>query len=315
MSSLDIETIIDRRRLKRRLSLWRLAALIALGAAIIVILPNTQIGPTGNHVARVTLAGIIVDDRAQQELIREIGEDDNVKALMLYIDSPGGTTTGSEALYETIREVGATKPVVAVLGTVAASGGYIAALSADHIVSRGNTITGSIGVLFQLTRITDLMETIGVDVDFVRSAPLKAQPNMFEEPPRAALRSTQAMVDASYEWFIGLVVERRGLDDETARKLSDGRVYTGWQAQENGLVDAIGGEEVARDWLFDEHDIDRDLPTEEWAVAVATDFSSLTGQALARLAMRVVTEIGEKTLSTKGLTLDGLVSVWQPAAQ
>jgi len=315
MSSLDIETIIDRRRLKRRLSLWRFAALFAIGAAILVIVPNTQLGSTGPHVARVTLTGLIVDDRAQQELIREIGEDSNVKALLLYIDSPGGTTTGSEALYETIRQVSETKPVVAVLGTVAASGGYIAALSADHIVSRGNTITGSIGVFFQLTRVSGLMETLGVDVDFVRSGPLKAQPNPFEEPPREAMRSTQEMVDASYNWFIGLVVERRGLDEDAARKLSDGRIYTGWQAQENGLVDAIGGEEVARDWLFEEHDIDKDLPTEEWTVAVATDFSSLTGQALAHVAMMMVSAIGEKTLSTKGLTLDGLVSVWQPAAQ
>ncbi|MEQ9142972.1 MAG: signal peptide peptidase SppA [Parvibaculaceae bacterium] len=313
--SLDIETIIDRRRLKRRLSLWRLAALVALGAAILILLPSTQFGPTGDHVARVTLSGLIIDDRAQQDLIREIGESDNAKALLLYIDSPGGTTTGSEALYETVRKVAETKPVVAVLGTVAASGGYIAALSADHIVSRGNTITGSIGVFFQLTQVTGLMETIGVDVDYVRSAPLKAQPNMFEDPPREALRSTQEMVDASYNWFIGLVVDRRSLDEQAARKLSDGRVYTGWQAMENGLVDAIGGEEAARAWLFDEHDVANDLPTEDWTVDEETDFSSLAGQALVRMVALAASEIGEKTLSTKGLTLDGLVSVWHPESR
>lgn len=313
--SLDIETIIDRRRLKRRLSLWRLAALVALGLVLLALLPNTRLGPTGDHVARVTLSGIIVDDRAQQELIREIGEDDNAKALLLYIDSPGGTTTGSEALFETIRKVSGTKPVVAVLGTVAASGGYIAALSADHIVSRGNTITGSIGVLAEFTKISGLMETLGVEVDIIRSAPLKAQPNMYEATPEAATQAMQDMINASYVWFIGLVADRRGMDEETARTLGDGRVFTGWQALENGLVDAIGGEDVARSWLTDEHDVDSEIPTEDWIVSEDADFSGLTGQALGHAIATVITQISEKTLSTKGLTLDGLVSVWQPQAR
>jgi len=313
--SLDIETIIDRRRLKRRLSLWRLAALVALGLVLLALLPNTRLGPTGDHVARVTLSGIIVDDRAQQDLIREIGEDDNAKALLLYIDSPGGTTTGSEALFETIRKVGDTKPVVAVLGTIAASGGYIAALSADHIVSRGNTITGSIGVLAEFTKISGLMETLGVEVDIIRSAPLKAQPNMYEDTPEAATKAMQDMINASYVWFIGLVVDRRGMDEETARTLGDGRVFTGWQALENGLVDAIGGEDVARSWLADAHDVDSEIPTEDWRVPEETNFSGLTGQALGHAITTVITQIGEKTLSTKGLTLDGLVSVWQPQAR
>ncbi len=310
--SLDIETIIDRRRLKRRLSLWRIAALVALGLAIIAFLPSSGLSPVGDHVARVTVSGLIVDDRAQQQLIRDIGEDDNVKALMLYIDSPGGTTTGSEALFETVREVAETKPVVAVLGTVAASGGYIAALSADHIVSRGNTITGSIGVFFQLTQLTGLMETIGVDVDYVRSGDLKAQPNPYQDPPKEAIVSTQAMVDASYDWFLDLVMDRRGLEEERARTLSDGRIYTGFQALENGLVDAIGGEEAARNWLFDEHEVDQDLPTEEWVVYEDTGLGLISSDALASFIVSVMSSVGEKTITAKGLTLDGLVSVWQP---
>ncbi len=310
--SLDIETIIDRRRLKRRLSLWRIAALVALGLAIIAFLPSAGLSPVGDHVARVTVSGIIVDDRAQQQLIRDIGEDDRVKALMLYIDSPGGTTTGSEALFETVREVAETKPVVAVLGTVAASGGYIAALSADHIVSRGNTITGSIGVFFQLTQLTGLMETIGVDVDYVRSGDLKAQPNPYQDPPREAIASTQDMVDASYDWFLDLVMDRRGLEEEAARTVSDGRIYTGFQALENGLIDAIGGEEVARDWLFDEHEVGQDLPTEEWVVYDETGLGLISSDALASFIVSVFSSVSEKTLAAKGLTLDGLVSVWQP---
>lgn len=310
--SLDIETLIDRRRLKRRLSLWRIAALVAIGFAVIALLPASGFGPQGDHVARVTLSGVIVDDRAQQDMLQEIAEDENVKALMLYIDSPGGTTTGAEALYESVRKVAEEKPVVGVLGTVAASGGYIAALSTDHIVARGNTITGSIGVLFQMTEISGLMENVGVDVDFVRSGPLKAQPNMFEDPPQAAIQSTQAMVDASFEWFVGLVAERRGLSDEDARTLSDGRVYTGWQAVDNGLVDALGGEAVARAWLAAEHDIDADLDTEDWVVDENGTFGTVSSDAVAQLAVALVGALSGKTLEIKGLTLDGLVSVWQP---
>lgn len=310
--ALDADAIVDRRRLKRRVSLWRFAAVVAVGLALYAVL-NEGIYHTGDHIARIDISGIIIDDQAQQELIAQIAENDNAKALILRIDSPGGTTTGAEALYEAVRKAAQKKPVVAVLGTIAASGGYIAALSADHVVARGNTLTGSIGVLFQWAQFSELLDKIGIEMRDVKSAPLKAEPNPFKKPSPQALRAVKDLVDSSYDWFIGLVAERRGLSLKEARKLGDGRVYTGWQAAENGLVDAIGGEDAAQIWLAAEHDIDIDLPIEDWqpddgALPVG-GFGIRLAQAL---GVGFATGLAEKTLETKRLTLDGLVSLWHP---
>lgn len=310
--ALDADTLVDRRRLKRRVSLWRFAAVVAVGLALFAIL-NKGIYHTGAHVARIDISGIITDDQVQQELIAQIAENDNAKALILRIDSPGGTTTGAEALYEAVRKAAEKKPVVAVLGTIAASGGYIAALSADHVVARGNTLTGSIGVLFQWAQFNELLDKIGIEMRDVKSAPLKAEPNPFNKPSPQALRAVKDLVDSSFDWFVGLVAERRGLSLEEARKLGDGRVYTGWQAVGNGLVDEIGGEDAARAWLAAEHDIDVDLPTEDWqpdngGLAIG-GFGTRAAQAL---GAGIATGLAEKTLGAKRLTLDGLVSLWHP---
>ena len=312
--SLDTDLIIDRRRLKRRLSFWRFAAIILLAAGLFAFFAqNAGFGPSHQHIARVWVSGVIVDDTRVQDMLDEIKEDENVSALILRIDSPGGTTTGSEALYEKIRDVAEVKPVVAVLGTVAASGGYIAAISADHIVARGNTITGSVGVLFQWAQMKELLGHIGIEMKEVKSSPLKAEPNPFSEPSREAIRATQAMIDASYDWFLGLVQERRGFDKARARELGDGRVYTGWQAKENGLIDAIGGEEEALAWLSAERQIDSELPVEDWEVREEPyELATFMGRAMGEAFSQAIAETAQKTLQTEGLTLDGLISVWHP---
>jgi|TARA_B100000614_G_scaffold177748_2_gene158681 protease-4 len=312
--SLDADTLADRRRLKRRLFLWRAGAIVAVLAALIVLVAEDGSLLPGAQIARVSVTGIIVDDRAQQEMLEKIAKDDHVKAVILSIDSPGGTTTGAEALFASVRQVAEEKPVVAVLGTVAASGGYIAAISADHIVARGNTITGSIGVLFQWTQIEELLDSIGVEMKEVKSAPLKAEPNPFHKTSPEAIRATQAMLDTSYAWFLRLVSERRGMDETRTRELGDGRVYTGWQAIENGLIDQVGGEEEALAWLESEHGIQRDLPVKDWEpVYPELGMAGFAGQALGEAALTTIEGLSGKTLQTKRLTLDGLTSLWQPA--
>lgn len=311
--SLDADTLADRRRLKRRLFFWRAGAIVAVLAALIVFAARDGLVLPGAQVARVSINGVIVDDRAQQEMFEQLAEDDNVKAVILSIDSPGGTTTGAEALFESIREVADKKPVVAVLGTVAASGGYIAAISADHIVARGNTITGSIGVLFQWTQIEELLDNIGVEMKELKSAPLKAEPNPFHPASPEAIRATQAMIDASYAWFLRLVSERRGMDEARARELGDGRVYTGWQAVENGLVDELGGEEQAIAWLSSTHGINEELPVRDWEPAAPElGMAGFAGRALGEAAVTTIDGLSGKTQQTKRLTLDGLTSLWQP---
>ena len=312
--SLDADTLADRRRLKRRLFFWRAGAIVAVVAALVVLAAEDGLVLPGAQIARVSITGVIVDDRAQQEMLEKIADDGNVKAVILSIDSPGGTTTGAEALYESVRKVAEKKPVVAVLGTVAASGGYIAAISADHIVARGNTITGSIGVLFQWTQIEQLLDNIGVEMKEVKSAPLKAEPNPFHKTSPEAIRATQAMLDTSYAWFLRLVAERRAMDEARTKELGDGRVYTGWQAVENGLIDEVGGEEQAIAWLASEHGIHAELPVKDWEpVYPELGMAGFTGRALGEAALTTIDGLSGKTQQAKRLTLDGLTSLWQPA--
>ncbi|MDP2123999.1 MAG: signal peptide peptidase SppA [Parvibaculum sp.] len=313
--SLDADTLTDRRRLKRRLFFWRAGAILALAVALIALISERG-WPARSHIARVEIGGIVVDDRLQHEMLEKIAKDPSVKAVILAIDSPGGTTTGAEALYESIRHVAAEKPVVAVLGTVAASGGYIVAMSADRIVARGNTITGSIGVIFQWAQLEELLKHIGVEMREVKSAPLKAEPNPFHRPSPEALRVTKELVDSSYDWFLHLVMERRDMDEAMARRLGDGRVFTGWQAVENGLVDEIGSEEQAIAWLAEEHGLDPDLPVQTWEPAYPSlGIAGFVGRTLGEAIIVAGEVVAGKTQQTKRLTLDGLTSVWQPDRQ
>jgi protease-4 len=310
--SFDADALADRRHLKRRLFFWRSGAIVVAALALVAIAAANGTGFNRSQIARVEINGIITDDREVQELLENLRDNPAIKAVILAIDSPGGTTTGSEALYESVRKVSEKKPVVAVLGTVAASGGYIAALSADHVVARGNTLTGSIGVLFQWAQLSGLMEKIGVDVNSVKSAPLKAEPDPFHKPSPEALAVTRDLVASSYDWFLGLVAERRKLDPATVRKLGDGRVYTGFQAVRNGLVDEIGGESQAVAWLAEAHRLDPRLPVETWEPKRPEDGIGLFGaKALGEAFASGVVALAGKTLQTKTLTLDGLTSVWQ----
>jgi len=312
--SFDADAITDRRRLKRRLFFWRFAAVVAAVLAVLAAIGTTRFHHA--QIARVEITGIITDDRDLQKLLKELGDDRAVKAVILAIDSPGGTTTGAEALYTRVRELAAKKPVVATLGTVAASGGYIAALSADHIVARGNTLTGSIGVLFEWPQFAGLMEKLGIEVQSVKSAPLKAEPAPYHKPTAEALAATRDLVTSSYDWFLGLVQERRKLDAATAKKLGDGRVYTGWQAVQNKLVDEIGGDDEAIKWLTAVRKVPAGLPVEDWAPERAdAGYGSFTGEAAGQVLAAGIEALAGKTLQTKRLTLDGLTSVWHPDAR
>lgn len=254
----DPRDLIERRRLRRRLGLWRLAAIGAALLAVGVLVAETVEG--GRHVALVEVVGPIFDDPERDRFLRELARDEDVAGVLLRINSPGGSVAGSEALFEALRALAQAKPLVAAMGEVAASGGYIAALAADRVIARGGTITGSIGVVAEFPNVEGLLETLGVGVARVASDPLKAEPSPFREPDPAVLAQQATLIADSYEWFIGLVAERRGLDEADARRLGDGRVYTGRQAQEAELVDALGGEPEARAWLAETHDVATDLP-------------------------------------------------------
>ena len=138
--------------------------------------------------------------------------------MLLAIDSPGGTTTGAEAVYLALRKLAEKKPTVAVVSNTAASGAYIAALGADRIFVRGGSLVGSIGVLAEIQSLYKGLDMIGVKVDEFKSSPLKNAPNGFEPTSEAARAAIMALIDDNYVWFKGLVKERRGLTDAGARQ-------------------------------------------------------------------------------------------------
>lgn len=261
MTDGDALHIIERRRLRRRVAFWRLVAIAGVVAVAAIL--GWRVYPAGDHVARVAVAGPIYDDPDRTGMLRDLAADDSVRAVIVRIDSPGGTVAGSEALYEALRGVAARKPVVAVMGEAAASGGYITALAADHIVARGATMTGSIGVIAEYPNVAVLLDKVGVAFTRQASGPLKAEPSPFRAPSDAVLAANRAIIEDAYNWFLGLVAERRGLSAEAAREVGDGRVFTGRQALAAGLIDAIGGEPEARDWLSTARGISSDLPLRE----------------------------------------------------
>ncbi|MGB1548460.1 MAG: signal peptide peptidase SppA [Alphaproteobacteria bacterium] len=299
--SLDSDIRLDRQTLKRRLAFWRVVAIAAVLGGFLVASSQLWEPALGPHIARIDISGVIVNDRERDEVLEEIAANSRIKALLVRIDSPGGTVVGGEALYGGLRRIAEKKPVVAVLDTVAASGAYMTAIAADYIVAREGTITGSIGVVFQTAEITTLLEKLGIETTAIKSAPLKASPSPLEKLTPEVREATQALVDDMFELFIGMVATRRGLPKEEVRRLADGRVYTGRQALAERLVDALGGEEVALSWLREVRKVDPALPVRDIEVHPERFFWHKTVDSL----------LG-KTVFSERLTLDGLISLWHP---
>ena len=320
--SMTAEQIVDRRRLRRKLSFWRVVGFFALliliagaffayaGRDAFPLIPEDQI-------ARITVTGFIADDHDRDEMLAKLGRTDSVKGVIVAIDSTGGASAGGEALYEGIRKLAEKKPTVATIATVGASAAYMAAIATDHIVARRTSITGSIGVLFQYPEVSDLLHNLGVKVEDIKSAPLKASPNPFEPSTEAARAVIQGVVDDSYNWFVDIVAERRNLPRDTALTLSDGRIYTGHQALDAKLIDEIGGQQAAVAWLGTKG-IDPRLPIRDWK-------PSSSSRGVFSFADAAVLWIAEKTgiapalirggvldrILPQSLKLDGLTSVWQ----
>ncbi|WP_262998287.1 signal peptide peptidase SppA [Anaplasma capra] len=247
--------------LHSRVLWWRASFFFAVCLLLLVVGQVDYSRITGmfkahSYVARVRISGEIGRSRAREALLSKLAESDSVKALVLRIDSPGGTVGDSEALYQQIREVALKKPVVAVLGNVAASGGYMAAIAADHVIARHGTITGSIGVISQYIGIAETAKNLGVALKSIKTSSLKSAMSPLEELSPEGESVIQGVVDDFHVFFTSLVAERRGFTPDQVSTVSDGRIYTGAQALQAGLVDAIGGEKEALEWLKTQKDID-----------------------------------------------------------
>ena len=319
--SLEIEAVLDRRQMRRRVTFWRSAAIMVIGLMLGALMfgsENLSALTGSKQIARVAIEGTITDDRDQIALLKKIKDAKNVEALIVFVNSPGGTTTGGESLYLALRDVASAKPVVAQFGTVAASAGYIVGLGTDHIVARGNTITGSVGVLAQWPEISELLGKLGVRFNEVKSGELKAAPNPFEPATEASRKVMQDTIDDGFRWFLSLVEERRGVKAQSIDGLVQGRIYSGRQALERKLVDEIGGETEAVQWLEKQRGITKDLKVVNWKPAPESPWSQVTGSAgsaagaFARSIVNGMVEGIALAPSVGRLGLDGLVSVWQP---
>lgn len=321
MMTNETETILDRRRMRRTMGFWRALAVIAAVLAVGLALFGTGSLKSlmgQKQIARVSISGTIMEDRKQLKMLEEIEKSDDVAAVLLYVNSPGGTTTGGEAIYEALRRISEKKPVVAQFGTIAASAGYIVGLATDHIVSRGNTITGSVGVLIQWPQVNDLLDKIGVKMNEIKSGVLKAEPSPFKPLDENGRKVTQEMIDSSFQWFVSLVEERRGLKAADVPGLLEGRVYSGRDAKRFNLVDEIGGQKEAVSWLEKEKGIPSGLEVVDWKPQEASTFgltgavSGLVGSLFGNSAQGLVELLARnRALSTLGL--DGMLSVWHPS--
>jgi protease-4 len=323
--SLDSDIIVDRRRIRRKLTFWRVAAALVAIAAIVVVGLIVTPGARGSlattgSIARVKIDGLIRSDSERVEALERL-EKSQSAAVIVHINSPGGTTAGSEQLYDSLVRLKAKKPLVVVVEGLAASGGYITAIAADHIVAQQSSLVGSIGVLFQFPNFSELMKTVGVKVEEIKSSPLKAAPNGFEPTSPEARAAIDALVKDSYAWFRGLVKERRGMDDAQIEKVADGRVFTGRQAVELKLVDALGDEKTAVAWLEANKNIKKGLPVRDYKLqprfgdlTFLRTAASMTLDAVGLGALARHLEQSGVGQAVDRLSMDGMLALWQPGA-
>lgn len=319
--ALETDALLDRRLLRRKVTFWRaVAVLVAIVAFVAVgVMGARRLGllPGAQHVARVEIKGVITQNADLVRMLEGISTNSNIRGLIVTIDSPGGTVAGSEALYTAIRKVAEAKPTVAVMEGTAASGGYIAAIGTDHIVARETTVTGSIGVIAQFPNVARLLNSWGVQVEAIRSAPLKATPSGVEPTSPEALAAMREMVNDSYEWFQRLVRERRSLTEAELRAVADGRIYIGRRAQGLKLIDQLGGESEARAWLVS-RGVASGLRIQQYRPTRRSNLPMITAMAAGIAEAAGLTEWSERLRTTSIATqiersaLDGVLAVWQP---
>ncbi|MEP4377807.1 MAG: signal peptide peptidase SppA [Alphaproteobacteria bacterium] len=302
--SYDPDALLDRRRLKRRLRVWQAVTLLVVIVATLAYLQAEGALVRGERIVRIHVEGVIVRDGARSRALARLAESDDVRGLIVHIDSPGGSVVGGEDLYNDLRAVAQAKPVAAVMGTVATSAAYMTAIASDRVFAREGTITGSIGVILQTANVSELLGRIGVEPITIKSSELKGVPSPVEPLTPEGRAATQQVVLDLYDFFVDLVIARRPIDAEDVRLLADGRVFSGRQAVDNNLIDAIGGEAAAIGWMVRERDLPDGLPVE--TVRTGRDEDGF---------LEKISGLAGKSLFSNALTLDGLVSLWQPSAR
>ena len=311
------DAVLERRRIRRKLTFWRAVTFLLVAAMILfAALYINGSKPSRNvaHIAKISITGTIYNNEELLERLKDVAESDMVKGVILDISSPGGTTTGGEVIYDAVRRIADKKPVVSQVGTLAASAGYMIAIASDHVIAHKTSMIGSIGVLFQYPDISGLLDKVGIKFEAIKSSPLKAEPNFFSPASEEAKAMIDNTVKDTYDWFVGLVKERRPMiTADKLPELTNGSVYTGRQAFQHKLIDALGDQETSIAWLATKG-VDKELPVVEWK-AESSSYNDLLSSAAMKFMLR------NMGLSEQGSTLfdeqigqriflDGMLAVW-----
>lgn len=257
------DLILYRRSLKNKLLIWKILSLVLLLSLCLYYVFDNNISQSSlikkDYIARISIEGTIFEDDFRETKLQQIANDPKIKAVILHVNSPGGSVFGGESTYRALRKIAEKKPVTVVMRTIATSAGYMIAAAADHIVALESTTTGSIGALSISGDITELAKKIGVNLFVTKSGSLKAEPMPFTKPNVEVEEYTQQIVDDHFKMFLKIVKSRRKLTNANIDMISDGRVMTGAQALTINLIDMIGGEEESLKWLSEKKKISSSL--------------------------------------------------------
>lgn len=254
---------LKRQELKKQRNKWRWIAALLL---VIILAPKLSTPPIAKdpYIARIWLDTIIFDEQIRLDQLAVLKKDPKVKAVLMHIDTPGGGVTASEKIYYALKALATTKPLVCVMNSIAASGGYMAALPCAHIIAHNSTLTGSIGELIEVPNFYNLSNTIGIEFNTVRSGRFKATPSAYEPKDSASLAILQNVVNQGRDFFIKLVLEHRPVPKNLQNTVFDGRILSSQEALEAKLIDELGTEQTALEWLKDQHQIE--LKTVDYAL-------------------------------------------------
>jgi protease-4 len=303
------EVLIENIYLKKRINRWRVIVFL-LAVIGILMLPSKKGGLKNvsglrnmqDYVARITIEGHVTENNKRLKNLERLALNPNVKAVILHIDTPGGTFVGGEALYHSLNYLASKKPLVATMGTMATSVGYMISLPAERVFAYRGTITGSIGVFVQAPDFSELTKKLGVNFITVKSGKFKTTLSPFEPTTDEGKRTIEAAINDSYITFIDFIVKQRKLEKDKLLEIADGRIYTGNQAVDLNLIDEIGDQKTALNWLQKNKKIGENLAIKD--VDLVKDKIFLEKYKLNSL-------INEFFLGKMQMSLAGLISIWQ----
>jgi protease-4 len=273
--SLPPEIIMERKKNRSKLALWQFGAIIAITVAVASIFGKkdfkaiTPSAITTNYIASITIDDeMIIENDKRDKIIAGLKDDKYAKAVIVNLNCPGGTAVGSEIIYKILRDIGKEKPVVSVMNSIATSGAYMIALAGDYILAHNTTLTGSIGVLIRSFEATELADKVGIKFINLKTNQNKAALSPTEKlTPEVEAVVMESLLD-TYDYFTSLVIERRKLSREEVDRVADGRVFTGNQALKLKLIDAIGTQKDAVEWLKKNKNIPATLEVKEVSLRV-----------------------------------------------